>query len=110
MKPTIFTWILAIFGATTFLPLMVAQFVMLIGPNSQRASDLIIGKGNTWRDRTHFRSALAFAWGDILWVLERSYTYPSVGGLAYYTYFRGFFLYWGIGATIYSAIILSRIL
>ena len=144
MKPTIFTWILAVFGAITFLPLMMAQLIMLFKPNSQQAKDLIIGKGKEWRDHTHYRSALAFAWADILvifpllilssvgvfsgqlwgyvlwlalgilsiyfsilfWVLEKSYTYSAVGWLAYYTYFWGFFLYWGIGALVYSIIIL----
>jgi hypothetical protein len=144
MKPTIFTWILAVFGAITFLPLMMAQLIMLFKPNSQQAKDLIIGKGKEWRDHTHYRSALAFAWADILvilpllilssvgvfsgqlwgytlwlalgilsiyfsilfWVLEKSYTYSAVGWLAYYTYFWGFFLYWGIGALVYSIIII----
>ena len=144
MEPTIYTWILAIFGGITFLPLMVAQLIMLIKPNSRQAKNLIIGKGEEWRDQTHFRSALAFAWADLLlflpllaigttgvfsgqawgyglwlaagvlaiyfsilfWVLERAYTYPSAGWLAYYTYFWGFFLYWGIGAVIYSTIII----
>jgi hypothetical protein len=144
MKPTIFTWILAVFGAITFLPLMMAQLIMLFKPNSQQAKDLIIGKGIEWRDHTHYRSALAFAWADILvilpllilssvgvfsgqlwgytlwlalgilsiyfsilfWVLEKSYTYSAVGWLAYYTYFWGFFLYWGIGALVYSIIII----
>lgn len=144
MKPTIFTWILVIFGAITFLPLMAAQFLMLIKPNSRVAKDLIIGKGKEWRDPTHFRSALAFAWADILlllpmlalsfvgvfsglswgyglwlasgflsiyfsilfWVLEKSHTLPSCGRLAYYTYYWGFFMYWGLGAVIYSALVL----
>ena len=144
MKSTIFTWILAVFGAITFLPLMVAQLIMLFKPKSQQAKDLIIGKGKEWRDHTHYRSALAFAWADILvilpllilstvgvfsgqlwgytlwlalgilsiyfsilfWVLEKSYTYSAVGWLAYYTYFWGFFLYWGISALIYSIIII----
>lgn len=146
MKPTAFTWIISIFGAITFLPLLVAQIVMIVAPHSKRASDLIIGKGLTWRDDTHFRSALAFAWADILlflpvmilsyfgvfgghdwgyilwialgmvsvyfsilfWVMERKYTYEAIGCLAYFTYFWGFFLYWGIGATIYSLIILLK--
>ena len=140
MKPTIFTWILAVFGAITFLPLMMAQLIMLFKPQSQQAKDLIIGKGKEWRDHTHYRSALAFAWADILvilpllilssvgvfsgqlwgytlwlvlgilsiyfsilfWVLEKSYTYNAGGWLAYYTYFWGFFLYWGIGALVRS--------
>mgnify|MGYP000016157622 CR=1 FL=1 len=148
MKPTSLTWIIAIFGIITFLPLLAAQIIMIAAPKSKIASDLIIGKGHSWRDQTHFRSALAFAWGDILlvlptlivsyigvlgghpwvyilwialgmisiyfsilfWVLERSYTYAAYGWLAYYTYFWGFFLYWGVGALTYSFIILLRLL
>ena len=142
MKPTTITWILTIFGAITFLPLMFAQLIMLFKPKSRQAKDLIIGKGKEWRDHSHFRSALAFAWADLLimlplliigtmgvfsgqtwgyalwlalgilsiyfsvifWVLEKSFTYPSFGWLAYYTYFWGFFLYWGLGATVYALI------
>ena len=59
MKPTVYTWTLAIFGAITFLPLMMAQLIMLFEPKSQQAKDLIIGKWKEWHDYTHFRSALA---------------------------------------------------
>ena len=144
MKPTIYTWILAIGGAITFLPLMMVQFGMLLKPDSRQVKDLIIAKGEEWRDDTHFRSALAFAWADILlilpllilstigvfsaqlwgyvlwlalgilsiyfsivfWVLEKKYAYPVCGGLAYYTYIWGFFLYWGVGATVYSLLVI----
>jgi hypothetical protein len=140
IKPTFFTWVIAIFGAITFLPLFSVQFLMLMKPQSQKTKDLIIGKGEDWRDKTHFKSALAFAWADLLimfplliagyfgvfsgqiwgyilwivlgvlsiyfsivfWVMEKEYTYPSCGRLAYYTYFWGFFLYWGIAAIVYS--------
>jgi len=140
IKPTLITWIIAIFGAITFLPLLAVQFLMLLKPNSQQTKDIIIGKGEDWRDKTHFKSALAFAWADLLiifpllissyisvfsdqmwgyilwialgflsiyfsivfWIMEKEYTYPSYGPLAYYTYFWGFFLYWGIIAIIYS--------
>ena len=142
MKPTTITWILAAFGALTFLPLLAAQLLMLLMPKSEKARDLIIGKGQEWRDHTHYKSALAFAWADLLvffplliasyygvfqaqpwgyvlwlatgmisiyfsilfWVLEKEYTYPSCGWLAYYTYYWGFFLYWGMGAVCYSLI------
>ena len=144
MEPTAYTWIIAAFGMLTFLPLMYAQIIMLMAPQGKQARDLIIGKDRQWRDKTHFRSALAFAWADILllfpllilsyigvfsaqlwgyilwfalgivsiyfsilfWVLEKAYTFPSCGWLAYYTYFWGFFLYWGIAASIYSLVIL----
>jgi hypothetical protein len=140
IETTVLTWIIAIFGAITFLPLFVAQLVMLFNPQGQKAKDLIIGKGADWRDRTHYKSALAFAWADIIiilpllilgtvlvlngqewgyiiwislgvlsiyfsilfWVMEKEYTYKPAGWLAYYTYFWGFFLYWGLGAIVYS--------
>lgn len=140
IQPTLITWIIAVFGAITFLPLLSAQIIMLVKPQSRQAKDLIIGKGEEWRDETHFRSALAFAWADLLiifpvfilgnitvlkgllwgyvfwlalgilsiyfsiifWILEKKYAFPSSGWLAYYTYFWGFFLYWGIAAIIYS--------
>ena len=142
IQPTLITWIIEIFGAITFLPLMGAQLLMLLKPHSQKTKDLIIGKGENWRDKTHYKSALAFAWADwlvifplfisgtlgvfmgqfwgyalwlalgilsiyfsiIFWVMEKEYTYPSCGGLAYYTYFWGFFLYWGVGAVVYSIV------
>lgn len=142
IEPTIFTWIIAIFGAITFSPLIGVQLLMLLKPNSRKTKDLIIGNGKDWRDKTHFKYSLAFAWADLLvlfplfisgsigvflghywgyvvwlvlgvlsiyfsiifWVLEKEYTYPSCGRFAYYTYFWGFFLYWGIGAIAYSII------
>lgn len=144
IKPTFFTWFIAVFGAITFLPLIMAQLYMIFKPNARKTKDLIIGKGEEWRDRTHFKSALAFAWADwlvvipllaagttgallghtwgyvlwivlgivsiyfsiVFWILEKEYTYPSAGWLAYYTYYWGFFLYWGVAAVIYPAIII----
>lgn len=146
MKAIAITWIVAVFGVITFMPLFAAQFIMLLKPNSQLARDLIIGKGQDWRDRTHFKSALAFAWADLLiilplyivalvllfhgvfwgyviwialgvlsiyfsilfWVMEKEYTYKAVGWIAYYTYFWGFFLYWGLAAIIHSVWQLSK--
>ena len=148
IKHNIITWIIAIFGAITFLPLILAQLMMLIRPNHQKTKDLIIGKGADWRDKTHYKSALAFAWADwmvilplfiagttgvllghvwayilwialgllsiyfsiIFWVLEKEYTYPLCGRIAYYTYFWGFFLYWGIAAVVYSFIQISGVI
>ena len=36
--------------------------------------------------------------------MEKEYTYPSNGWFAYYTYYWVFYLYWGIGAVVYSLI------
>ncbi len=60
LKPTIIAWMLISFGAITFLPLLGAQLVILLKPYGQKAKDILIGKGENWRDKTHFRSA--FAW------------------------------------------------
>jgi len=140
IERTFVTWFIAIFGVVTFLPLFVVQFLMLLRPDSQQTKDIIIGKGEDWRDKTHFKSAYAFAWADLLiimpllvsgnigvilgyqwgyviwvvlgfisvyfsivfWVMEKEYAYPSCGLFAYYTFFWGFYLYWGIVAIIYS--------
>jgi len=145
IEATITTWIIFVFGLITFLPLFGAQLLMIIKPKSKKTKELIIGKGEDWRDKTHFKSALAFAWADLLimfpllifgtilvlsgqlfgyviwislgvlsiyfsilfWVFEKEYTYKSVGWIAYYTYFWGFFLYWGIAAIIHSVMQIS---
>jgi hypothetical protein len=140
MKPTFVTWILVVFGVVTLVPLFWAQLAMLIRPGSRETSDLIIGKGEDWRDKTHFRLALGAAWADwlffgpvfvagsigvllgevwgyvlfgtagacsvyiniTLWFTEKDYVYPAVGPLRYFTYFWGFFGYWGALALAYS--------
>jgi hypothetical protein len=145
VQPTIVTWILIIFGAITLAPLVLAQTIMLVKPNSQQAKDILVAKGEEWRDKTHFRFALGAAWADwllvvpllllgsigvilghawgyvlwgasgsislyiniILWFMEKEYVYPSRGALIYYTYYWGFFVYWGALALAYAAVRLS---
>ena len=142
IEPTLVTWILLVGGAVTFLPLLVAQTMMIFQPRSKATRELLVGKGEDWRNETHFKTALAFAWADWLvifpllilggwgvieglvwgyvlwlalgcisiyfsvlcWIVEKEYTYPSRGPWVYYTYYWGFFLYWGIAAIIYSLI------
>ena len=140
MQPTLVTWVLVVFGLVTIVPLVQAQFSMLVRPNSQNTRDLLIGKGEDWRDQTHFKLSLGAAWADwlffvpvfvagcigmllvqswgyvlfgvagacsvyiniILWFTEREYVYPSRGPLAYFTYYWGFFVYWGALAMGYA--------
>ncbi len=147
LDPTIITWILLVFGAITCIPLFLSQLTILINPKGQKAKDLLIGKGEEWRDKTHFKSALGMAWADwifmfpifvagsigvilgtmwgyILWaiagtisvyinimlfVMEKEYVYPAYGALAYYTYYWGNFVYWGILTIGYSIIRLQGI-
>jgi len=142
IEPTIITWIVTIFGTVIFFLLLITQLILLVKPHSQQAIDILIGKGENWRDKTHFKVAYAFAWADwlvilplivagnigvlmghlwgylmwlilgfisvyfsiVFYVMEKEYTYPSYGPLAYYTYFWGFYLYWGIISIVYSVI------
>jgi len=56
LQPTLVTWILVIFGAVfIFLLLLYAQLLMVLRPRSQAAKDILIGKGEDWRNETHFR-------------------------------------------------------
>jgi hypothetical protein len=66
LEPTIVTWVLVIFGAVTLVPLLLAQLVILAAPHGQKAKDLLVARGEDWRDKTHFRSAYGFAWADWL--------------------------------------------
>ena len=38
----------------------------------------------------------------ILWFTEKDHVYPALGPLRYYTYYWGFFVYWGALALAYS--------
>lgn len=147
LAPTPVTWLLVLFGLITCLPLFFAQLIILRTPKGQKAKDVLIGKGEEWRDHTHFRSAYGMAWADwilwlpllalgstgvllgavwgyvvwagagaislyinvVLWFLEKEYVYPSVGPLRYFTYFWGFFVYWGGLAVFYSILRLATL-
>ena len=147
MQATLVTWILVILGVITLMPLFWAQVAMLLRPDSQETRNLIIAKGEQWRDKTHFKVALGGAWADwlffvplfvvgsigmllsqpwgyvlfgaagacslyvniILWFTEKEYVYPTRGPLKYFTYYWGFFVYWGALALAYSVVRISGI-
>jgi hypothetical protein len=148
LEPTLITWILIIFGLVfIFLPMLIVQLLMVLRPYSQKTRDIIIGKGEDWRDKTHFRMSYGDGWADliiwlpllavgsvgvilgqvwgyalwaasggisvyiniILWFSEREYVYPAYGPLVYYTYFWGFFVYWGVAVVVYSVMRLAGV-
>ena len=148
IEPTAITWLLVILGALLiFLPMLYAELLMALRPHSQKAKDLIIGKGEDWRDKTYFRLSLGAAWADlivwlpllaagsigvllgqvwgyalwaaagaisvyinvILWFSERETVYPANGPLVYYTYYWGFFVYWGVAVVAYAALRLAQL-
>ncbi len=147
-QPTFVTWILVVFGVVfVFLPILYAQILMAFRPRSQKAKNIIISKGEDWRDKTHFRMSYGIAWADlifwlpllaagsigvllsqgwgyilwavsgaisvyisiVLWFSEREYVYPSLGPLAYYTIYWGFFVYWGIAVVAYVVLRLAGV-
>jgi len=148
LAPTVFTWILVGLGFVFIvLLLLYAQLLTVLQPQSRRTKDLVIGKGEDWRDRTHFRFAYGAAWADlvvqlpllsagsigvllgqawgyllwagagailvyislILWFVEREYVYPAWGPWAYYSFYWGFPVYWGIAVVVYSVLRLSGV-
>jgi len=140
--PTIITWVLIIFRLITCCPLLYAQLIMIRKPHSEKAKELLIGKGEDWRDNSHFKSQQSLArtdwiiftpifiggmigiifaenWGYILyalagaiqlyinaflWFFEKEYVYPAIGPAAYYTYYWGNFIYWGLAVVVYSTL------
>jgi hypothetical protein len=67
IRPTLITWILVIFGVVfIFLLLLYAQLLMVLRPRSQATKDMIIGKGEDWRNETHLRVSYGAAWADIV--------------------------------------------
>lgn len=147
MEPTLVTWILIIFGILIDFPLGYGQLLVIKDPHGQKTKDLVIGKGEEWRDKTHFKFAYGAAWADwllvfpiliagsvgvllgtywgymlwisagsislyinfILWFLEREYVYPAWGPLVYYTFYWGFFVYWGLAVIIYGLLRITGI-
>jgi len=81
LEPTIVTWIIIFFGVITCGPLFYAQLVMLLNPEGQRAKDILIGKGEEWRDKTHFKSAYALALAD--WILFLPVFIAAIIGVLY---------------------------
>jgi len=69
LEPTFVTWILVVFGALIYLLVLYAQVLLVTSPHSQKTKDLVIGKGEDWRDKSHFRSSYGIAWADLIFQL-----------------------------------------
>ncbi len=66
LEPTFITWILVVFGALIYLPVIYGQILLVMRPHSQKTKDIVIAKGEDWRDKTHFRSSYGIAWADVM--------------------------------------------
>ena len=89
-QPTLITWILILFGLITCLPMLIAQLIMLIEPDGKRAKDILIGKDEEWRDKTHFKSAYSLAITD--WILFAPLFILGIIGMLIASYW-GYFLW-----------------
>ena len=104
IQPTAITWILVIFGAVMLVPLFLAQLLILLKPDSQLTRDILIGKNEAWRDRTHFRTAYGCAWADWLLLVPMA----IIGSIAVIQgYHWGYALWASTGAiTLYFNVVL----
>jgi hypothetical protein len=70
LKPSVLTWILVIFGVVfIFLPMVYIQFNVAVNPDSQKAKDMIIGRGEDYRDKTHVHVSYGIALADVIFWL-----------------------------------------
>jgi uncharacterized membrane protein len=70
LKPSVLTWILVIFGVVfIFLPMVYVQFHVAVNPNNQKTKDMIIGRGEDYRDKTHERVSYGVALSDVIFWL-----------------------------------------
>ncbi len=69
MELTILTWGLLVFGGLLKLLLLYAQLLVAADPDSRKAKDLCIGKGEDWRDNTHRRFSYGAAWADLMFAI-----------------------------------------
>ncbi|KPJ89297.1 MAG: hypothetical protein AMS17_02510 [Spirochaetes bacterium DG_61] len=70
LKPSVLTWILVIFGLVfIFVPMVYVQFNVAVNPNSQQTKDMIIGRGEDYRDKTHVRVSYGIALSDLIFWL-----------------------------------------
>ena len=66
LGPTPVTWVLLVVGWYILVVMLGAQSVMAFRPQSDAARRIIIGKGQDWRDDTHYRSAFGIAIADLV--------------------------------------------
>lgn len=87
---TVITWIIIIFGLITCIPLLIAQLIILIEPKGRKAKDVLIGKGEEWRDNTHFKSAYSLAVAD--WIIFLPFLVISLIGILLHEFWGYLFL------------------
>ena len=89
-QATLITWMIILFGLITCTPLLVAQLFILLEPKGKKAKDILIGKDEEWRDRSHFKSAYSLAVTD--WVVFFPFLTLSITGIFFNQYWGYLFL------------------
>ena len=105
LKPTVLTWILVIFGVVfIFIPMVYVQFNMAVKPDSQQTKDMIIGKGEDYRDKTHVRVSYGLALSDLIFWLPLL----AAGSIGVILGRKWGYILWGVSGAIsvYISIIL----
>ena len=122
MQPTLVTWALVVFGLITMGTLTNVYLVFLRSPHSQKSTDWLffaplfvsgcvgVLLGQAWGYMLFGATgACSLYINIILWFTEKEYVYPSLGPLKYFTYYWGFFVYWGALALAYSVLRISGV-
>lgn len=96
IETTWITWLLVIFGLITCIPLLAAQLIMILKPDSKQAKDIMIGKDEEWRDVNHKKAAYGLAWAD--WIIFTPFLLAGTFGIIYGTIWG--YIIWGISGAI----------
>jgi len=65
-EPTRITWILSITGLIIYIPPIYLEVLAICRPRSQKTKDLLVGKGEDYKDQTHASFCHGHGWADML--------------------------------------------
>jgi hypothetical protein len=105
LKLSVLTWILVIFGVVfIFIPIAYVQFNVAVNPDSQRTKDMIIGRGEDYRDNTHVRVSYGIAISDLIFWLP----ILAAGSIGVILGRKWGYILWGVSGSIsvYISIVL----
>ena len=65
LEPTELTWVLSIVGLVIYIPPVYLEVLAVWKPDSQRTKDLLVGKGDDYKDETHAAFCYGHGWADM---------------------------------------------
>ncbi len=104
IEPTFVTWVLSIIGVVIYLPAGYIQAAAVFRPQDRRTKDMLVGKGDDYRDETHLAFCRGAGWADLFVQLPL----VIVGSIAVLSGHAWAYLPWFAGAciTIYIHLVL----